>query len=182
MASMSTERVYSVLAEFGSSGELLRAAGKVRDAGYKKFDCHSPFPIHGMDAAMGLRRSKVGYIAGICGLCGGAFAMWLQWWTSTVDYPLVISGKPLFSFPAYIVVTFGLTILFAALGAVIGMLHLNRLPQWFHGLFYSVRFKRFSDDAFFVSIDADDPGFDANEVQDFLESIGGRNIEVVRGA
>ena len=180
MATAAQEKVYSVLAEFGSPAELLRAAEKVREAGYRKFDCHSPFPIHGMDAAMGLARSKVGYIAGICGLCGGAFAMWLQWWTSTVDYPLVISGKPLFSFPAYIIVTFGLTILFAALGAVIGMLQLNRLPMWFHGLFYSENFKRFSDDAFFVSIDADDSGFDKTRA--FLEAIGGRNIEVVRGA
>jgi hypothetical protein len=182
MATAVKERVYSVLAEFDSPAELLHAAEKVRDAGYRKFDCHSPFPIHGMDGAMGLTRSKVGYIAGICGLCGGVFAMWLQWWTSTVDYPIVISGKPLFSFPAYIVVTFGLTILFAALGAVIGMLHLNRLPMWFHGLFYSENFKRFSDDAFFVSIDADDPAFDADKARAFLESIGGRNIEVVRGA
>lgn len=182
MATVSTERVYSVLAEFGSPAELLCAAEKVREAGYQKFDCHSPFPIHGMDTAMGLKRSKVGYIAGICGLCGGAFAMWLQWWTSTVDYPIVISGKPLFSFPAYIIVTFGLTILCAALGAVIGMLHLNRLPQWFHGLFYSESFKRFSDDAFFVSIDADDSKFDADRVRVFLESIGGRNLEVIRGA
>jgi hypothetical protein len=182
MATATKERVYSVLAEFNSPAELLHAAEKVRDAGYRKFDCHSPFPVHGMDAAMGLKRSKVGYIAGICGLCGGCFAMWLQWWTSTVDYPLVISGKPFFSFPAYIIVTFGLTILFAALGAVIGMLHLNRLPMWFHGLFYSENFKRFSDDAFFVSIDADDSRFDVDQARALLESIGGRNIEVVRGA
>jgi len=182
MATATKERIYSVLAEFGSAGELLRAAEQVRDAGYKKFDCHSPFPIHGMDQAMGLKRSKVGYIAGICGLCGGAFAMWLQGWTSTVDYPLVISGKPLFSWQAYIIVTFGLTILGAALGAVIGMLVLNRLPQWFHGNFYSESFKRFSDDTFFISIEADDPKFDTDRVSEFLKSIGGRTVEVVKGA
>jgi hypothetical protein len=170
-----------VLAEFGSSAELLHAAEKVRDAGYKKFDCHSPFPIHGMDAAMGLKRSPVGYIAGICGLLGGGFAMWLQWWTSTVDYPLVISGKPLFSFQAYIVVTFGQTILGAAFGAVVGMLMVNRLPQWFHGLFYSKNFSRFSNDAFFVSIEAEDPMFDPARTSEFLGSIGGVKVEVVKG-
>lgn len=181
MATAVKDKTYMVLAEFGSPAELLHAAEKVRDAGYMKFDCHSPFPIHGMDAAMGLKRSPVGYIAGICGLLGGIFAMGLQWWTSTVDYPLVISGKPLFSFQAYIVVTFGLTILGAAFGAVIGMLMINRLPQWFHGLFYSKNFSRFSDDAFFVSIEADDPKFDPEQTSSFLESIGGTNIEVVKG-
>jgi hypothetical protein len=182
MAAVAQDRVYTVLAEFGSAADLLHAAEQVRDAGYTKFDCHSPFPVHGMDAAMGLKRSKVGFIAGICAVCGGSFAMLLQWWTSTVDYPIVISGKPLFAWQAYIVVTFGLTILGAALGAVIGMLVLNRLPQWFLGLFYSENFRRFSDDAFFVSIEADDPKFNADGTSRFLESIGGRNIEVVRGA
>ena len=182
MATKTQDRVYTVLAEFGSAGELIHAAEKVREAGFTKFDCHSPFPIHGMDAAMGLKRSKVGFIAGIGAVCGGSFAMWLQWWTSTVDYPIVISGKPHFAWQAYIVVTFGLTILGAALGAVIGMLALNRLPQWFHGVFYSENFKRFSDDAFFVSIEAEDPKFHADTTSRFLESIGGRNIEVVRGA
>ncbi|MEW5794792.1 MAG: DUF3341 domain-containing protein [Candidatus Zixiibacteriota bacterium] len=181
MATTTQKRVYSVLAEFATSGELLKAAEKVRDAGYRKFDCHSPFPIHGMDAAMGLPRSKVGYIAGISGLCGGLFGMWMQWWTSSVDYPVVISGKPYFSFQAFIIVTFGLTILGAALGAVVGMLFLNRLPQWFHGNFYSENFKRFSDDAFIISIESDDPNFEPERVRKFFETIGGRNIEVVAG-
>ncbi len=181
MATATKERIYGVMAEFGSAAELLKAAAKVREAGFEKFDCHSPFPIHGMDGAMGLKRSPVGYIAGICGLSGGLFAMWLQWWTSAVDYPLIISGKPLFSFQAFIIVTFGLAILGAALGAVIGMLVLNRLPQWFHGNFYSKSFARFSDDAFFVSVESEDPRFDADMVCTFLESIGGRGVEVVRG-
>jgi len=181
MAIANRENIYSVLAEFGSPAELLDAARKVREAGYVNFDCHSPFPIHGMDAAMGLKRSPVGYIAGVCGLLGGAFAMWLQWWTSTIDYPLIISGKPLFSYQAYIIVTFGMTILGAAFGAVFGMLFLNKLPKLFHGIFYSDNFKRFSDDAFFISVETEDPKFRDDQVSSFLESIGGRNIEVVRG-
>jgi len=177
-----TLKTYAVVAEFDSAGALLEAARKVREAGYEKFDCHSPFPIHGMDAAMGLKRSFVGYLAGICAFLGGAFALWLQWWTSTVDYPVVISGKPFFSYQAYVVVTFGLTILGAAVGAVFGMLITNRLPQWFHGLFYSDNFTRFSDDAFFVSIEVEDPLFGEQKTTQFLESIGGRRVEVVKGA
>lgn len=181
MANPVKEKVYAVLAEFQSSGELLAAAAKVREAGYDKFDCHSPFPIHGMDAAMGLKRSPIGYISGVCAAIGGSIGMWMQWWTSTVGYPLVISGKPLFSFQAFIIVTFGLTILGAAFGAVFGMLIVNRLPQLFHGNFYSDNFRRFSDDGFIVSIEAGDPQFDLTRVESFLQSIGGQNIEVVRG-
>jgi hypothetical protein len=181
MAATVKEKVYTVLAEFGSPGELLTAAGKIREAGYEQFDCHSPFPIHGMDAAMGLKRSPVGYISGVCGLLGGLFGMWLQWWTSAVAYPMVISGKPFFSFQAFIIVTFGLTILGAAFGAVFGMLIINRLPQLFHGNFYSDNFRRFSDDGFIVSIEAGDPQFELSRVESFLQSIGGQNIEVVRG-
>jgi len=174
-------RVYSVLAEFDSPTALLRAARKVREEGYEKYDCHSPFPIHGMDGAMGLKRSPVGYIAGLCGLAGGAFALWLQWWTSVVDYPLVISGKPFFSYQAFIIVMFGLAILGAAFGAVFGMLIVNRLPRWFHGNFYSKAFSKFSDSSFFVSIEADDPAFESEKTSSFLSSIGGKNVEVVRG-
>ncbi len=179
MSNAVKEKVFSVLAEFEDPGALLHAAEKVRDEGYEKFDCHSPFPIHGMDAAMGLKRSPVGYIAGICGLLGGAFGFWLQWWTSTVDYPMVISGKPFFSFQAFIIVTFGLTVLGAAFGAVISMLMINRLPQFFHGNFYSKTFEKVTDNGFVVSIEANDPKFDKDKTRTFLESIGGKNVEVV---
>ena len=174
-------KTYAALAEFEGTAGLLKAAAKVRDAGYKKFDCHSPFPIHGMDAAMGLKRSAVGYIAGICAFIGGAFGLWLQWWTSAVDYPLVISGKPFFSYQAFVIVTFGLTVLGGALGAFFSMLIINRLPQLFHGIFYSPNFGKFSDDGFFVSIESDDPRFDEKGTVAFLESIGGRNVELVTG-
>lgn len=182
MATTSTTvKTYGVLAEFADPGELLHAAEKVRDAGYKNFDCHSPFPVHGMDAAMGLKRSMVGYISGICAFLFGAFALWLQWWTSAIDYPMVISGKPFFSGQAFVIVTFGLTVLGAALGAVFGMLISNQLPRFFHGNFYSENFARFSDDAFFVSIESGDPKFNESETSAFLQSIGGTNVEVVKG-
>ena len=181
MSTATVEKTYAVLAEFEGTAGLLKAAEQVREAGYQKFDCHSPFPIHGMDAAMGLKRSAVGYIAGICAFVAGAFALWLQWWTSAVDYPLVISGKPLFSYQAFVIVTFGFTVLGGALGAFFSMLIINRLPQLFHGNFYSPNFGKFSDDGFLVSIEAEDPQFDEKETVAFLESIGGTNVEVVTG-
>ncbi|MEW6051541.1 MAG: DUF3341 domain-containing protein [Candidatus Zixiibacteriota bacterium] len=180
--STSGEKVYGVLAEFDGPNELLAAARKVHEAGYRRFDCHSPFPIHGMDTAMGVKRSPVGYIAGICGAIGGTGGYLLQWWTSSVDYPLVIAGKPFNSYQAFVPVTFGLTVLFAALGSVLAMLMLNRLPQWFHGVFYSERFTKVTDDGFFVSIEADDKKFNAEKTKAFLEAIGGSHVEVLKGA
>ncbi len=169
-----------ILARFSGPAALLEAGGKIREAGYRKFDCHSPFPIHGMDRAMGLKRSPIGWIAGLCALVGGTGGIALQWYASTISYPLVISGKPFFSFQAYVPVTFALAVLGAAFGSVFGMLFLNRLPRWHHPLFQSERFGKFSDDAFFVSIESDDPLYDAIKTPDFLESIGGMNTEVLK--
>jgi hypothetical protein len=135
-----------------------------------------------MDQAMGLKRSPVGYIAGLAGLTGGLFGMWLQWWTSAVDYPLVIAGKPFFSLPAFIPVSFGLTVLFAAFGAFFGMLHVNRLPQLFHGIFYTKNYPRVTDDGFFITIEADDPKFSLEQTRAFLDSLGAKEIEVMEGA
>lgn len=172
---------YGLLARFESAGELLHAAEKVRAAGYSRFDCHSPFPIHGMDKAMGLKRSPVGLIAGLGAFLVGGFALWLEWWTSAVDYPLVIAGKPLFSLPAFIPVAYALTILGGCFGAVFGMFALAKLPMPFHGLFYSDQFRKVTDNGFFVSIESADPKFNESLSANFLESIGGRDIEVVRG-
>ncbi|MCB2231554.1 DUF3341 domain-containing protein [bacterium] len=179
--SVTPKTEYGVVARFEDPGALLHAAEKVRDAGYTKFDCHSPFPIHGMDQAMGLKQSKVGLIAGAGATFGFILGLWLQWWTSTIDYPIVIAGKPFFSYQAYVPVTFGLTVLFGAIGAVAGMFHVNRMPQWFHGVFHSENFARFSDDAFFVSIEKDDPKYDRTGALEFLKSIGGAEPEVLEG-
>ena len=178
---MSTEnkKILGILAAFANPGDLLQAAEQVRDAGYMKFDVHSPFPVHGMDNAMGLKHSPLGYIAGIAGFIGCAGAMTLQWWTSAVDYPLVISGKPFFSFQAFIPITFEITILFAAIASVLGMFHLNRLPHLFHNLFYSEQFAKVTDDGFMVSIEAADKKFDPEKTKAFLESIGGTSLEYI---
>jgi len=169
------------LARFANPAELIEAAKKIRDAGYQKFDCHSPFPIHGMDDAMGLKRSPLGYIVGAMTLTGATVGMSLQYWIAAVDYPLVISGKPFFSWQAFMIVTFALFVLFGAFGAVFGMLHLNRLPRLHHPVFYSDKFAKVTDDAFYVSIEAEDKLFDEQKIQNFLSSIGGSDIELVAG-
>lgn len=182
MAVHAKEKIYGVIAEFSGPADLLAAAAKVREAGYKKWDVHSPFPIHGMDDAMGAGQSKVGLIAGACGAVGLLSGYLLQWWTQAVDYPQIISGKPYNSYQAWVIVCFGLTILFSALGAVFGMLIINRLPMFFNGLFYSERFSaKVNDDGFFISIEANDHKFDEVKTRSFLESIGGTHLEVVRG-
>jgi hypothetical protein len=175
-----SDKIMGIIARFESAADILSAAEKTRDAGYKKFDCHSPFPIHGMDKAMGLKRSGLGWLVGVAGIIGTSSALALQWWTSTIDYPIVISGKPLFSFQAYVPVTFAVGVLLSAFTALIGMLILNGLPRWFHPVFYSDKFSRFSDDGFFISVEADDPKFDPQQTSKFLESIGGKDIEQLR--
>ncbi len=169
------------LARFANPAELIEAAKKIRDAGYEKFDCHSPFPIHGMDDAMGLKRSPLGYIVGGMTLTGATVGMTLQYWIAAIEYPLVISGKPFFSWQAFMIVTFALFVLFGAFGAVFGMFHLNRLPRLHHPVFYSDNFAKVTDDAFYVSIEADDEQFDDKKIQEFLSSIGGTDVELVAG-
>jgi len=114
------------------------------------------------------------------GLIGGSFGLWLQWYTSAVDYPLVISGKPYFSGPAFVPVIFGLTILFAAIGAVGSMIILNRFPRPHHPVFYSDNFPKATDDGFFISVECNDVKFDEQKTVEFLSSIGGTKIEVLR--
>lgn len=168
-----------IIAEFENPAELLHAAEKLRDSQYSKFDCHSPFPIHGMDRAMGEKRSILGWIVGIVAFFGLSGGFLLEWWTSTIAYPLVISGKPFFSYQAYGPVAFSVMVLSSAFVALVGMLILNNLPQFHHPVFYSDQFNRVSDDAFFVSIESDDSEFDNEKTKKFLESIGGKNVELL---
>ena len=170
-----------ILARFANPAELIDAAKKVRDAGYKKFDCHSPFPIHGMDDAMGLKRSPLGFIVGAMTITGATIGMSFQGWIAAIEYPLVISGKPFFSWQAFIIVTFAMFVLFGAFGAVLGMLRLNRLPRLHHPVFYSEQFSKVTDDAFIVSIEVEDEKFDEQETKKFLSSIGASDVELMVG-
>jgi hypothetical protein len=129
---------------------------------------------------MGLKRSGVGWLVGIAGIIGTSGALLLQWWTSSVGYPVVISGKPFFSYQAFVPVTFALGVLFSAFTAMLGMLVLNGLPRLFHPLFYSDTFTRFSTDGFFLSVDAQEPKFDSEKTAEFLRSLGGKDIELLK--
>jgi hypothetical protein len=176
---MSKQNEYGLLAEFDNPYDLLEAAKKMNHEGFKKYDCHSPFPIHGMDDAMGLKRSPLGYIVFIISagaLLGGVA---LEWWTSAVDYPIVISGKPFFSYQAYGPVAFALMVLVGAFASLLGMLVLNKLPKFFHPLFNSAKFEKTTDNGFFISLSSEDEKFDLKESKTFLEKIGGRNIDVI---
>lgn len=168
------------LAEFETPGACMHAAEKLRDAGYKDFDTHTPFPVHGMDKAMGLSDSKLGLIVFPIGLTGTTLAFLMMWWMNGVDYPLVIGGKPPYSLPSQIPIMFELTILLSAFATVFGMFHLNRLPRHHHPLFNSERFARFSDDKFFVSVESTDAKFDLERTKSLLEGAHATHVELVK--
>lgn len=170
----------TIIAEFKDPSDLLHAAEKIRDSGIKEFDTHSPFPIHGMDDAMGMKDSNLDFIV----LCGGAFGatfgLGLQSWVSHIAYPMKISGKDTLSIPAFIPVTFELMILISAFAAVFGMFALNKLPKLYHRLLKSNNFLKVTSHGFFVSINSCDKKYDPNSTKSFLEEIGGKNIEIVK--
>lgn len=174
-------RILGILGQFETPGALMRAAYGVRDAGFKHFDCHSPFPIHGMDEAMGMPRSPLGWLVGLSAIVGVGGAFLLQWWASTIAYPFVIGGKPYFSFQAYVPISFGVGVLLSAITAVFGMFHLNRLPRLHHPVFYSDRFRAASNDGFFVSIEANEPNFDPARAEELLKRLGAVHVELLRG-
>lgn len=173
------KRNWGVVAQFANPADLLHAAQKAREAGYKKFEVYTPFPVHGMDDAMGLPGSKVPWISLAGGLTGLTIGLTLQWWTGAVDYPLVIGGKPLFAWEFALPVTFELSVLLASFGTVFGMFALNKLPKPYHPLDKVPMFKGVTDDKFFMSIEVADPMFDLHKSQAFLEEIGGQNVTVV---
>jgi hypothetical protein len=172
-------RLWGVMAEFADPAALSHAAEAVRSAGYRRWDVYSPFPVHGMDEAMGVGPSRVTFIMGTMAATGCATALLMQWWMGQVNYPIVTAGKPLFSWEAATPITFELSVLFSAFGAVFGMLILNLLPRWNHPLFDKPRFLRVSDDRFVLCIEAADPRFDEAEARRLLEGLGGQNIERV---
>lgn len=170
--------LYGVAAEFDSARDLFHAAEQMRDAGFRRFDVFSPFPIHGMDEAMGLKRSLLGKIIFLGGLTGFVSAVALQFIPSSFIYPLIVMGKPtnLFTVPAFFPIMFEFTVLISAFTATFGMLIMNGLPRLHHPMLGWERFKRVSDDKFFCVIEKRDPKFSEREVRDFLESIGGHNV------
>jgi hypothetical protein len=170
-------RLTGLLAEFEDVTGVVTAAQKTRAAGYKVWDVHSPFPIHGIDAVIGIRPTILPWLVlsgGLIGLCTG---LGLQWFTNAYDYPLLVSAKPFFSLPANIPIIFECAVLFSALTAVFGMLGLNRLPLLYNPLFKSARFRRVTNDKFFIWIDETDSKFDEVKTEEFLKSVGATAVE-----
>ena len=169
--------LWGVLAELRSPAALVSAARRVREAGYVDWDAHSPFPVHGIEGAIGIRMTRLPLLVLLAGVGGLVAALVMQWWMNAVDYPLIISGKPLFSLPANIPVIFELTVLFAGVITFLGVLVLNVLPQHHHPLFSLPRFRRVTRDGFFLSIAATDPAFALDATTALLRDSGATAVE-----
>jgi hypothetical protein len=170
---------FGALAEFAGPEALYRACAAVRDAGYTRWDAHAPYPVHGLERAMGLPASRLPWIVLATALGGAVAGISLQGWVSTVGAPLVVSGKPLFSWPAFVPITFELAVLGGALGAVFGLLALAKLPTLYHPLFGSDAFERAADDGFFISIESWDPKYDATATVELLRRLGATRVELL---
>ncbi len=172
--------VYGFMAEFEEPNELLHAAQRAYDSGYRKLDAYSPMPIHGLAEAIGFHRTGVSPIVLTGGILGCISGFSLCWWMAAVAYPHIIAGRPLNSWPMWIPITFELTVLFASFAALLSMLGLNGLPQPYHPVFNVDKFARASQDRFFLCIEADDPVFDAEGTWKFLESLHPASLEEVQ--
>jgi hypothetical protein len=164
-------KLHGVTAEFANADELMAAATKARDAGYKNLDAYSPFPIHGLEDAIGFTDPKLPWMIFIMGCVGACVGMGGQIYLSAVEYAHNVGGRPFASIPSFIPVTFECTVLFAALTAVFGMIGLNGLPKPYHPMWNVDRFERASQDAFFLTIEAGDKNFDAKAAADFLATL-----------
>ncbi|MGH7823999.1 MAG: DUF3341 domain-containing protein [Candidatus Binatia bacterium] len=167
------------MAEFENPSDLVTAARQAREAGYRKMDAYTPFPIEELNEALGLGRTWVPFIVLIGGLIGAVGGYFMQYYISAIDYPLNIGGRPLHSWPAFIPVTFEMTVLVAGLAAVLGMLALNGLPMPYHPVFNVPRFALATRDRFFLCIESSDPKFDREDTRRFLDRMTPRVVSEV---
>jgi len=174
-------KVYGIGCEFNSPGELMQAAEKVRDAGFKRWDVHSPYPIHGMDKAMGLGKSWLSAIVFCGGVLGLLTAVGLQFIPSSFIYPIIVAGKPtnFMTVPAFFPIMFELTILFSAFSCITGLCALTQMPKWYHPVFNWERFRRVTDNGYYLVIEARDPKFSESKTRKFLDEIGGSHVTLV---
>ena len=174
-----SSKPYGLIAEFDTPHAAMHAAEKVRDSGFQKWDVFTPFPVHGMDKAMGMKNSKVGWFCFVGGVIGYVSCMLMIWWMNAVDYAIPVGGKPMFSPHGAFPPSYELCILFGAFGAIGGMMFLNRLPRLHHPLLKHKRFALVTHDRFFIVIETSDPKFSEKETRKLLESTGSKHIEVV---
>jgi mono/diheme cytochrome c family protein len=173
-------RLFGWMAEYADDNQLLDAARKVRDSGYSRTDAFAPFPIHGIDEALGIKPTVLPWFTLIAGATGTLTALTMQYWMNAVDYPYIISGKPFASWPAFIPVAFELTVLFAAYTTVFAMLGLNGLPRFSNPMFTNPKFDRATDDRFFLWVDSRDKYFNTDKVKSLLESTGPLSVSEVK--
>jgi len=176
---MKDARIYGLLAEFESVDTVISAAHRVYAAGYRKIDAYSPFPLEELSEAIGFHRNGVALVCLVGGLLGGTAAYVLQWWINTISYPVNIGGRPLHSWPSFIIVTFEMTILFSGLSAVFGMLALNGLPMPYHPVFNVPQFDFASKDKFFIIIFSSDKNYDPVRTRQFLEILSALSVAEV---
>ena len=174
-----TPQTYGIIAEFETPAATMHAAEKIRDAGFRKWDVFTPFPVHGMDKAMGLKNSQVGWFSFLGGVTGYTSGMLMIWWMNAVDYPILVGGKPMFSPYGAFPPSYELTILLGSFGALFGMLFLNRLPRLHHPLLKNRRFALATHDRFFIVVETGDPKYSETETRKLFESLGSRHIELV---
>ena len=171
--------IYGLMAEFESPTALAAAARRVREKGYRKVEAYSPFAIEEVNEALGLHNNKLPLIVLCGGILGGLTGYLMQYYVAVIDFPLNIGGRPLHSWPSFIIITFELTILFAALSTVLGLFGLCGLPMPYHPVFNVSRFAFASRDRFFICIEANDPLFDRHETADFLHTLAPREVSEV---
>ncbi|MGA2133235.1 MAG: DUF3341 domain-containing protein [Bryobacteraceae bacterium] len=171
--------IYGVMAEFDNPTALVAAAKEARARGYRKLDAYTPFPIEELTEALHLPKSKLPLIVLIGGILGGITGYLMQYYVTVIYFPINIGGRPLHSWPMYIVITFELTVLFAAVSAVFGLLALCGLPMPYHPVFNVPRFALASRNRFFLCIEARDPLFDRKGTESFLESLNAREVSEV---
>ena len=174
-----TPKPFGLIAEFDTPAATMHAAEKVRDAGFRRWDVFTPFAVHGMDKAMGLKNSQVGWFSFLGGVTGYTTGMVMIWWMNALDYRIPVGGKPMFSPFSAFPPSYELTILLGAFGSLFGMLFLNRLPRLHHPLLKNKRFGRATHDGFFLVIETTDPKFSATETRKLLEATGSKHIEAV---
>jgi hypothetical protein len=171
--------LYGIMGEFNSPSDLVAAARRTYEAGYRRINGYSPYPIEELSEAIGFTRTSLPLIVLIGGILGGLGGFFMQYWMEVVDYPLNVGGKPYNSWPAFIPITFECTVLVAAFAAVLGMLVLNKLPQPYHPVFNAPNFALATRDRFFLVIEANDPRFSHDETTQFLNKVGARNVSDV---
>ena len=176
---MNDASVYGLMAEFDTPQELLDGALAAHKAGYKKIDAFSPFPIEGLAEAIGFHKNMVPFVTLVGGIIGGLSGYLLQYYVHVISYPMNVGGRPFHSWPACIIVTFEMTILFGGLSAVFGMLALNGLPMPYHPVFNVPEFAKATDNKFFLVVFASDPNYDESDTRAFLKGLGPRAISEV---